>query len=79
MEDYGVLVGRTLVDVSQWSASVLLVDRTLPVHLEGIVAGFHPPPPPPLGLEGRAPGKPVTGRTTAVRHDIETQDARGLY
>ena len=25
-EDYGVLMGRTLVDVSQWSASVLLVN-----------------------------------------------------
>ena len=62
------------------------VDRTLPVHLEDIVAGSHPS----LGSEGWArlrtilhqyaqlfptPREPVTGRTTAVRHDIETQDA----
>ena len=104
-----MLVGRTLVDASQWSASVsemvvlpsfscvgeLLpvaavsvarsvvtlfgVDQTLPAHLEDIVA------------EGRArlrtilhqyanvfpaPGEPVTGRTMAVRHDIDTQGAR---
>ena len=77
-ESYGVLVGRTLVYVSEWSASVLLVNpgsdvvvlpsfwcigdlvpvssvlvarsaivspgvgRTLPEHLEDIVAGSHP-------------------------------------
>ena len=122
-ENYAVLMGRILVDTSQWSASVLLVnpssdvvvlpsfscvgelvpvsvvsvaqstvvppgvDRTLPEHLEDIVVGSHPS----LGLEGRAkvqtilhqyahvfpaPGEPVTGRTTAVRHEIETNDAR---
>ena len=122
-ESYGVLVGRTLVDVSEWSASVLLVNpgkdvvvllsfscvgdlvpvsavsvarsaivspgvgRTLPEHLEDIVAGSHPS----LGREGRmtlrnilyqyahvfpAPEEPVTGRTTTVQHEIETNDAR---
>ena len=63
------------------------VDRTLPEHLEDIVVGSHHS----LGLEGRpklrtilhqyahvfpAPGEPVTGRTVAVRHEIETNDTR---
>ena len=54
-------------------------------HLEDIVAGSHPS----LGGEGRttlrnilhqyahvfpAPGEPVTGRTTTVQHEIETND-----
>ena len=56
----------------------------LPPHLEDIVGGSHPS----LGEEGRAaltnllymyqhvlpaPGDPVTGRTQAVRHEIETK------
>ena len=60
---------------------------TLPEHLEGIVAGSHSS----FGVKGRAtlrnilhqyahvfpaPGEPVTGRTTAVQHEIETNDAR---
>ena len=59
------------------------VARTLPKHLEDIVAGSHPS----LGGEGRttlqnilhqyahvfpAPGEPVTGHTTTVQHEIET-------
>ena len=31
MEDYGVPVGRTLVDASSWSASVLMVNPSLEV------------------------------------------------
>ena len=60
---------------------------TLPEHLEDIVACSHPS----LGGEGRttlrsllhqyahvfpATGEPVTGRTTTVQHEIETNDAR---
>ena len=122
-ESYGVLVGCTLVDASEWSANVVLVNpdsdvvvlpsfscvgdlvpvsavsvahsavvssgvsRTLPEHMEDIVAGSHPS----LGVEGRVmlrnilhqyahvfptPGEPVTGRTTASQHEIETNDAR---
>ena len=63
------------------------VGRTLPEHLEYIVAGSHPS----LGGEGRmtlrnilhqyahvfpAAGEPVTGRTTTVQHEIETNVAR---
>ena len=74
------------VSVARSAVTLLGVNRTLPAHLEDIVAGSHPS----LGLEGRArlrtilhqyahvfpaPGEPVTGRTTAVRHDIDTQDA----
>ena len=59
----------------------------LPEYLEEIVRGSHPS----LGDAGRqllrdllfryshvfpAPGEPVTGRTTAVQHDIITTDAR---
>ena len=54
-------------------------NRSLPEHLEDIVAGSHPS----LGDEGWATlhkythvfpalGEPVTGHTTAVQHDIET-------
>ena len=119
----GVLVGRTLVDASDWSASVLLINLgsdmvvlpsfscvsnlvpvsavlvtqtvavtqesnwPLPEHLEDIITGSHPS----LGDEGRdtlwnilhrythvfpAPGEMVTGRTTAVQHDIEHNGAR---
>ena len=122
-EDYGVLVGRTLVDASSWSASIQMVNPssevvvlpsfscvgdlvpvlsvsmaqtehespegggTLPDHLEDIMVGSHLS----LGEVGRrslrnllhwyanvfpAPGKPVTGRTTSVQHDILTSDVR---
>ena len=125
-ESYGVLVGRTLVYASEWSARVLLVNpgsdvvvlpsfscvgdlapvsavsvarsvvvppgvsRPLPEHLEDIVAGSHPS----LGVEGwatlrnilhqyahvfPAPGEPVTGRTMAVQHNIETNDTRPVW
>ena len=58
----------------------------LPPHLEAIVAGFHPS----LDVKGRvtltdllhkyihlfpAPSDPVTGRTQAARHEIETHGA----
>ena len=74
----------------QWHRSAVVsprVGRTLPDHLEYIVEGSHPS----LGTEGRAklsnilhqyahvfpaPGQPVNGRTTAVQHEIETNDAR---
>ena len=59
----------------------------LPEYVEEIVKGSHPS----LGESGRqllqdlllryrhvfpAPGEPVTGRTSAVQHDIVTMDAR---
>ena len=63
--------------------------RSIPEHLEKIIAGSHPS----LGDSGRqllrdllylyryrhvfpAPGDPVTGRTTSVQHEVLTQDAR---
>ena len=122
-EEYGVVVGHTLVDASSGSGSVLIVNpnaevvvlasctrigkivpvvaisvamedlglptdgpAALPEYLEEIVRGSHPS----LGDAGRqllrdllfrnshvfpAPGKPVTGRTTAVQHDIIMMDA----
>ena len=75
------------VSVARSAVTLLGVNRTFPAHLEDIVVGSHPF----LGPERRArlrtilhqyahvfhaPGEPVTGRTTAVRHDIDTQDAR---
>ena len=123
-EEYGVVVGHTLVDASSGSGSVLIVNpnaevvvlpgctcfgklvpaavisvameapglptdgpAALPEYLEEIVGGSHPS----LGDAGQqllrdllfrnshvfpAPGEPVTGRTTAVQHDIITTDAR---
>ena len=122
-EEYGVVVGHTLVDASSGSGSVLIVNpnaevvvlpgctligklvpvaaisvameetilfdgpAALPEYLEEIVGGSHPS----LGDAGRqqlrnllfrysqvfpAPGEPVTGRTTAVQHDIIMTDAR---
>ena len=123
-EEYGVVVGHTLMDASSGSGSVLIVNpnaevvvlpgctrigklvpvaaisvamedpglptdgpAALPEYLEEIVGGSHPS----LGDAGRqllrdllfryshvfpAPGEPVTGRTTAVQHDIITTDAR---
>ena len=77
-EEYGIVVGHTLVDASSRSGSVLMVDPN---------AGSHPS----LGNSGRqllrdilfryrhvfpAPGEPVTGRTTSVQHKIITTDAR---
>ena len=62
-------------------------NRPLLEHLEHIASGSHPS----LGDEERAtlrdilhtytqvfpaPGEPVTGRTTAVQHDIETNGGR---
>ena len=122
-EEYGVVVGHTLVDASSGSGSVLIVNpnaevvvlpgctligklvpvvaisvameetvlshdgpAALPEYLEEILRGSHPS----LGDAGRqqlrnllfrychvfpAPGEPVTGRTTAVQHDIITKDA----
>ena len=117
------MVGRTLVDASDWSANVLLINpgsdmvvlpsllcvgnlvpvsavlfartvviapepkQTLPEHHKDIVTGSHPS----LGEEGRdtlrnilhqythvfpAPGEQVTGRTTAVQHNIEPSGAK---
>ena len=89
-EDYGVIVGHTLIAASSWSAEPTLpsgVCETLPYHLEDIVTGSHPS----LGEAGRlllrsllhryehvfpAPGEPVTGYTTSVHHEILTSDAR---
>ena len=83
----GELVPVSAVSVARSAVTPPRVDRTLPLHLEDIVAGSHPS----LGSERRArlrtilhqyahvfpaPGEPVTGCTTAVRHDIEPQDAR---
>ena len=84
----GTLVPVSAVSVAR---SVMIVlretGRALPEHLEDIVACSHPS----LREEGRAtlrtilvkyahvfaaPGEPVTGRTTAVQHDIETNGAR---
>ena len=58
-EDCGVLVGRTLVDASSWSANVLMVNPSSDVivlpsfscvgNLEDIVTGSHPS----LGEAGR--------------------------
>ena len=123
-ESYGVLVGRILVDTSNWSASVLVInpdsevvvlspfscmgsvvqvsavavaqDRSipseadqfgpLPPYLEDIVGGSHPS----LGGGGWAALwgiihkyihvflEPVTRRTQAVRHDIETNGAQPI-
>ena len=81
------LVPVLAVSVARSKVVPLGVDRTLPEHLEDIVVGSHPS----LRFEGQAklrnilhqyahvfsaPGEPVTGRTTAVRHEIETNDAR---
>ena len=123
-EEYGVVVGHTLVDASSGSGRVLIVNPNaevvvlpcltligklvpvaaisvamedtglpndgpgaLPEYLEEIVGGSHPS----LGDAGRrrlrdlifiyrhvfpALGKPVTGRTTTVQHDIIATDAR---
>ena len=123
-EEYGVVVGHTLVDASSCSGSVLIVNpkaevvvlpsftcigklvpvaaisvaladpgypndglAALPDYLEEIVAGSHPS----LDDAGRqllrdllfryrhvfpAPGEPVTGQTTSVKHEIITSDAR---
>ena len=120
-EEYGVVVGHTLVDTSLRSASVLMINPNaeevvlpcvgnlvpvsavsvalahaglpddgcvaLPDHLEEIVMGTHPS----LGEAGRrllceflyqykhvfpAPGKPVTGHTTSIQHEILTSEAR---
>ena len=127
IEEYGILVGHTLVDALSGSGSVLIVnpneevvvlpgltfigklvpvaaisvameDTSPPVHdsdelpeyLEEIVKGSNPS----LGEPGRqllrdlllryrhifpAPGEPVTGRTSAVQHDIVTTDARPVH
>ena len=79
-----------LVVVSIGSEGLLgteALQSCVPQHLEDIVAGSHPS----LGAEGwatlrnvlhqyahvfPAPGEPVTGRTTTVQHDIETNDTR---
>ena len=123
-EEYGVVVGHTLVDASSGLGSVLIVNpnaeivvlpgcthigklvpvaaisvamedpglptdgpAALPEYLEEIVGGSHPS----LGDAGLqllrdllfqyshvfpVPGELVTGRTTAVQHDIITTDAR---
>ena len=121
-EEYGVVVGHTLVDASSGSGSVLIVNSNVDVvvlpgctligklvpvaamsvaiedtglpndglatlleYLEEIVGGSHPS----LGDAGRQllrdfifryrhvfPAEPVTGRTTAVQHDIITTDAQ---
>ena len=84
------LVPVSVVSVARSVMIVPETGRALPLpeHLEDIVAGS---PRPSLGEEGRAtlrtilikyahvipaPGEPVTGRTTAVQHDIETNGAR---
>ena len=123
-EEYGLIVGHTLVDASSRLESVLMVNpnaeevvlpsftcvgkfvpvsaismaladpglpnerhAALPDHLEDIVMGSHPS----LGESGRqllrdllhhysyvfrAPGEPLTGRTTSVQHEILTPEAR---
>ena len=117
---YGVLVGRTLVDASEWSASVLnrapMLWCCLPSHvlviwylclrswwlvlqwsLRGLVgrsrstwktllralilpwewrAGYTQRYPTSICSCVSCSGGPVTGHTTAVQHDIETNDAR---
>ena len=70
-------------NVVQVSAVTIAQTMSIPPHLEDIVVGFHPS----LGAEVRAaltdflykynhvflaPGDPVTCRTQAVRHEIET-------
>ena len=86
----GDLVPVSAVSVARSAVVSPGVSQTLPEHLEDIVAGSHPS----LGVEGRAtlrnilhqfthmfptPGEPVTGRTTAAQHEIETNDARPVW
>ena len=83
----GDLVPVSAVLVAQTVVVALEASRVLPSHLEDIVAGSQPS----LGDEGRttlrnilhkcthvfpAPGELVTGCTTVVQHDIETNGAR---
>ena len=75
------------VSVARTVAVTQQANRPLLEHLKDIVTGSHPS----LGDEGRdtlrvilhkythvfpAPGETVTGRTTAVQYDIETDGAR---
>ena len=86
----GYLVPVSAVSVVRSTVVPPGVDRTLLEHLEDIVVGSHPS----LGLEGQAklwnilhqyahvfptPGEPVTGRTTAVRHEIKTNNAWSVW
>ena len=81
------LVPVSVISVARSAVVTPGVGRTLPEHMEDIVTDSHPS----LGVEGRAtlrdilhqyahvfpaPGEPVTGRTTTVQHDIETNDTR---
>ena len=83
----GTLVPVSAVSVARSVMIVMKTGRALPEHLKDIVAGSHSS----LGEEGQAmlrtilikyahvfpaPGEPVTGRATAVQHDIETNGAR---
>ena len=83
----GDLVPVSAVSVARSAVVPPGVSRPIPEHLEDIVVGSHPS----LGAEGwatlrnvlhqyahvfPAPGEPVTGRTTTVQHDIETNDTR---
>ena len=86
----GNLVPVSAVSVARSSIVSPGVGRTLPEHLEDIVAGSHPS----LGGKVRttlqsilhqyvhvfpAPGEPVAGRTMTVQHEIETSDARPVW
>ena len=84
----GNLVPVAAISVAMEDTSPPVHDSDgLPEYLEEIVKGSHPS----LGEPGRqllrdlllryrnvfpAPGEPVTGRTSAVQHDIVTTDAR---
>ena len=86
----GKLVPVAAISVAM-EEMILPIDgpAALPEYLEEIVGGSHSS----LGDAGRqqlrnllfryshvfpAPGEPVTGRTTAVQHDIITTDARAV-
>ena len=107
-ENYGVLVGRTLADASDWSTNVLInpgsdvvvlpsfsfVGNLVPVSVVSIALltwkRLSRVLTPPWEMRDElhsgtfyintstffpSPGEPVTGRTMAVQHDIETNSA----